>query len=39
MFGRKKKEAAAATDKNAAPKKQSQLAVVKDAFKLVKKEL
>ena len=38
MFGRKKKEATAATDKNAAPKKQSQLAVVKDAFKLVKRE-
>ena len=38
MFGRKKKEAAASTDKNAAPEKQSQLAVLKDAYKLVRKE-
>jgi hypothetical protein len=38
MFGRKKKEALATTDKTAAPAKQSQLAVVKDAYKLVKKE-
>lgn len=38
MFGRKKKEAAATTDKGAAPAKQSQLAVIKDAYKLVKKE-
>ena len=38
MFGRKKKEAAVATDKNAAPEKQSQLAVLKDAYKLVRKE-
>jgi hypothetical protein len=38
MFGRKKKEAPATTDKTAAPAKQSQLAVVKDAYRLVKKE-
>jgi hypothetical protein len=38
MFGRKKKAAAVATDKNAAPEKQSQLAVLKDAYKLVRKE-
>ena len=38
MFGRKKKEAPATTDKTAAPSKQSQLAVIKDAYKLVKKE-
>lgn len=38
MFGRKKKEAVVATDKNAAPEKQSQLAVLKDAYKLVRKE-
>ena len=38
MFGRKKKEAAAVVDKNAAPEKQSQLAVLKDAYKLVRKE-
>jgi hypothetical protein len=38
MFGRKKKEALATTDKTAAPAKQSQLAVIKDAYKLVKKE-
>ena len=38
MFGRKKKEAPATTDKTAAPAKQSQLAVIKDAYKLVKKE-
>ena len=38
MFGRKKKEAAASKDKNAAPEKQSQLAVLKDAYKLVRKE-
>jgi hypothetical protein len=38
MFGRKKKEASATTDKTAAPAKQSQLAVIKDAYKLVKKE-
>ena len=38
MFGRKKKEAAVNTDKNAAPEKQSQLAVLKDAYKLVRKE-
>jgi hypothetical protein len=38
MFGRKKKEAAVTTDKNAAPEKQSQLAVLKDAYKLVRKE-
>jgi hypothetical protein len=38
MFGRKKKEASASTDKNAAPEKQSQLAVLKDAYKLVRKE-
>ena len=38
MFGRKKKEAAVTTDKKAAPEKQSQLAVLKDAYKLVRKE-
>lgn len=38
MFGRKKKVAAVAIDKNAAPEKQSQLAVLKDAYKLVRKE-
>jgi len=38
MFGRKKKVAPATTDKTAAPAKQSQLAVIKDAYKLVKKE-
>jgi hypothetical protein len=38
MFGRKKKEAPATNDKTAAPAKQSQLAVIKDAYKLVKKE-
>jgi len=38
MFGRKKKEAAVSNDKNAAPEKQSQLAVLKDAYKLVRKE-
>jgi hypothetical protein len=38
MFGRKKKEALATTDKTAAPAKQSQLAVIKDAYKLVKKD-
>jgi len=39
MFGRKKKkEAAAAAGKTDAPKKQSQLAVVKDAYRLVKKD-
>lgn len=38
MFGRKKKEAATTKDKNAAPEKQSQLAVLKDAYKLVRKE-
>jgi hypothetical protein len=38
MFGRKKKEAAVVGDKNAAPEKQSQLAVLKDAYKLVRKE-
>jgi len=38
MFGRKKKEAAVTTDKNAASEKQSQLAVLKDAYKLVRKE-
>jgi len=38
MFGRKKKEAAVNNDKNAAPEKQSQLAVLKDAYKLVRKE-
>lgn len=38
MFGRKKKEAAVVVDKNAAPEKQSQLAVLKDAYKLVRKE-
>ena len=38
MFGRKKKKAAVSTDKNAAPEKQSQLAVLKDAYKLVRKE-
>ena len=38
MFGLKKKEAEVATDKNAAPEKQSQLAVLKDAYKLVRKE-
>jgi Domain of unknown function (DUF4191) len=38
MFGRKKKAAAVTTDKNAAPEKQSQLAVLKDAYKLVRKE-
>ena len=37
MFGRKKKKEEAAA-KGDAPKKQSQLAVVKDAYKLVKKE-
>ena len=35
MFGRKKKNEEAAT-KSAAPEKQSQLSVLKDAFKLVK---
>jgi hypothetical protein len=38
MFGRKKKEAAVVSDKNAAPEKQSQLAVLKDAYRLVRKE-
>ena len=38
MFGRKKKVSAVTTDKNAAPEKQSQLAVLKDAYKLVRKE-
>jgi hypothetical protein len=38
MFGRKKKAAAVTNDKNAAPEKQSQLAVLKDAYKLVRKE-
>lgn len=38
MFGRKKKAAAATTEKNAAPEKQSQLAVLKDAYRLVRKE-
>ena len=38
MFGRKKKEAAAKSDKSATPEKQSQLAVLKDAYKLVRKE-
>ena len=39
MFGRKKKKEAAATAGKAdAPKKQSQLAVVKDAYRLVKKD-
>jgi hypothetical protein len=38
MFGRKKKEVPAVVDKNAAPEKQSQLAVLKDAYKLVRKE-
>ena len=37
MFGRKKKNVESPA-KGAAPKKQSQLAVVKDAYKLVKKE-
>ena len=37
MFGRKKKKEVAAA-KGDAPKKQSQLAVVKDAYKLVKKD-
>ena len=37
MFGRKKKKEEAAT-KGDAPKKQSQLAVVKDAYRLVKKD-
>jgi hypothetical protein len=37
MFGRKKKKEEAAT-KGDAPKKQSQLSVVKDAYKLVKKD-
>ena len=37
MFGRKKKKVEAAT-KGDAPKKQSQLAVVKDAYRLVKKD-
>ena len=37
MFGRKKKKEEAAA-KGDAPKKQSQLAVVKDAYKLVKKD-
>jgi len=37
MFGRKKKKEKAAT-KGDAPKKQSQLAVVKDAYRLVKKD-
>jgi hypothetical protein len=37
MFGRKKKKEEAAV-KSDAPKKQSQLAVVKDAYKLVKKD-
>jgi len=37
MFGRKKKKEEAAA-KGDAPKKQSQLAVVKDAYRLVKKE-
>jgi len=37
MFGRKKKKEEAAA-KGYAPKKQSQLAVVKDAYKLVKKD-
>ena len=37
MFGRKKKKEEAAT-KGGAPKKQSQLAVVKDAYRLVKKD-
>ena len=36
MFGRKKKKEAQA--KNGAPEKQSQLAVVKDAYRLVKKD-
>ena len=36
MFGRKKKQEAQA--KVGAPEKQSQLAVVKDAYKLVKKD-
>jgi len=36
MFGRKKKKEAQA--KTGAPAKQSQLAVVKDAYKLVKKD-
>ena len=36
MFGRKKKKEEAAA-KGDAPKKQSQLAVVKDAYKLVKR--
>jgi hypothetical protein len=38
MLGRKKKDAAVTKDKNAAPEKQSQLAVLKDAYKLVRKE-
>lgn len=38
MFGRKKKAAAVTTDKNATPEKQSQLAVLKDAYKLVRRE-
>ncbi len=38
MFGRKKKKEAAAAGKPDAPKKQSQLAVVKDAYRLVKKD-
>jgi hypothetical protein len=38
MFGRKKKAAAVGNDKNVAPEKQSQLAVLKDAYKLVRKE-
>ena len=37
MFGRKKKNVEAPA-KGDAPKKQSQLAVVKDAYKLVKKD-
>ncbi len=37
MFGRKKNKDELA-NKSAAPKKQSQLAVVKDAYKLVKKD-
>ena len=38
MFGRKKKATAVTTDKNTAPEKQSQLAVLKDAYKLVRRE-
>ena len=37
MFGRKKKKEES-TNKSAAPQKQSQLAVLKDAYKLVKKD-